>query len=475
MKNKYLTDMSSAVHAEWTVPRLRALALDRFPTEFRKTLRTRPQILSFLLTREVDLSTPPVVSAVAREAAAASVDAGAGFLDGAYETMRVPQLKEIARQCPGFKSTLKKHDLIALIRAHPAAAAAAAAAATAAPSTRAPPESFKDLEAAVKKREVSAAALKDMAIAHGWKKEGTKRGNITEYLVFLKDRYGVIQPAPARTAEETAAVAAAVAPVEIQSLEDLQSGTWSRVVLLENARRKGWPYKNKGTIKELVAYLTKTFTSPLAPVGGGVEESKEEPARRDTPPPLLQPAEWVTEDIDTIKELSKKEIKEILKKYHITEALPENKKDLLLLFSKKRCGKTDLRACNTSEVCDLRNELCRDDMAGKSTKLVQYVFQGRRFWGSPEILQDIRKAIVDLEKNNARPAAPAAGEAPTTRTTRVVEPVRISNLLEDKEEYLRTMCKAIEATFDLGREAIHVDRPFHPRFQLFQDSNEEIV
>jgi hypothetical protein len=473
MKNKYLTDMSSAVHAEWTVPRLRALALDRFPTEFRKTLRSRPQILAFLLTREVDLSTPPVVSAVAREAAAASVDAGSGFLDGAYETMRVPQLKEIARHCPGFKSTLKKHDLIALIRAHPAAAATAAAATTA-PSPKAPPESFKDLEAAVKKREVSAAALKDMAVAHGWKKEGTKRGNITEYLLFLKDRYGVIQPAPARTEEETAAVVAAVAPVEIQSLADLQSGTWSRVILLENARRKGWPYKNKGTIKELVAYLTKTFTSPLAPVGGGVEESKEEPERRDTPP-LLQPADWVTEDIDTIKKLSKKEIKEILKKYHITEALPENKKDLLLLFSKKRCGKTDLRACNTSEVCDLRNELCRDDMAGKSTKLVQYVFQGRRFWGSPEILQDIRHAIVDLEKNNNASAAPAAGEAPITRTTRVVEPVRISNLLEDKEEYLRTMCKAIEATFDLGREAIHVDRPFHPRFQLFQDSNEEIV
>ena len=178
MKNKYLTDMSSAVHADWTVPRLRALALDRFPTEFRKTLRSRPQILAFLLTREVDLSTPPVVSAVAREAAAASVDAGSGFLDGAYETMRVPQLKEIARHCPGFKSTLKKHDLIALIRAHPAAAATAAAATTA-PSPNAPPESFKDLEAAVKKREVIAAALKDMAVAHGWKKEGTKRGNIT--------------------------------------------------------------------------------------------------------------------------------------------------------------------------------------------------------------------------------------------------------------------------------------------------------
>ena len=445
-------EIMSTIHAEWTVPRLRVLALERFPDEFRKSLRTRPQILAFLLTHDVDLSKPPVASA-----ASVPVEAGGGFIAPAQnlQNLRVPELKRLASACPGYKSTMKKNELLQLLHAHPEVLTHR--------SEPPRPESFHDLEIAVKKREVSAAALKEIAAAHGWKKEIHGRGKTTDYLLFLKDRYGILSP-------EHPAVEAASTPI-IDSLEDLRSKTWSRVVLLENARKKGWPYKTKGSIKELVEFLTSKF--PVCE-GGGVEESKED---RTPAPPTPQ---WPLENIDAMTGLSKKEIKDILRKYNISEALPDNKKDLLHLFSKKRCGKTDLRACDRNEVCDLRNELCRDDMSGKSTKLVQYIFQGRRFWGSPEILQDIRQAVVDLERNAAGADAGADAEGGTegggcAATTRWVEPVRVSNLMENKEEYLRSMCRAIEATFHLGRDAVHVDRPFQPRFQLFQDSNEELI
>jgi hypothetical protein len=213
--------------------------------------------------------------------------------------------------------------------------------------------------------------------------------------------------------------------------------------------------------------------------------------------------EWPLHDMDKMKGLSISSLKNILKKFRITEALPETKEELLKLFKKKRCGKGSLTACEENEVCDMRNELCRSDLSGMSTKLNQYVFQGRRFWGSPEILEEIRKAVVDYEKSKM--GADGAGEmggggAMETKgrdredlgedtndeneIEQEIEPVRISKMMEDKEEYLRVLRKAIEATFSLAEEGTHIrtdgsmgsttaSKPFRPRFQLIRDPHAE--
>ena len=61
-----------------------------------------------------------------------------------------------------------------------------------------------------------------------------------------------------------------------------------------------------------------------------------------------------------------------------------------------------------------------------------------------------------------------------------IEPVRISKMMEDKDEYLRVLRKAIEATFSLAEEGTHIrtdgtmgSKPFRPRFQLIRDPHAE--
>ena len=477
-------DPSSPVHHLWTVDKLKSLAKERFKSEFKSSVRTRDAIIHFLTDRDVDLSLPPstvttatvtnieipgaqgftaakpaftttgaILPPTVTPGSLASLPVVAPIVapittSGALfpsrdilETMKRPELKELARRLPGYKSSItNKPDLLRFILQ---------SSGTPSPSTptvtvsKSPPTtsgsrtftSFEDFRVLVEeKKTLGVKDVRAIAISYGWKPETGKRGKMAEYLLFLKNALG-----------SGSNVGAATTPIPM------------------------------------------TPTPPLVavPIVGVTVDTVE------------GIEEWPLHDMDKIKGLSISSLKNILKKFRITEALPETKEELLKLFKKKRCGKGSLTACEENEVCDMRNELCRSDLSGMSTKLNQYIFQGRRFWGSPEILEEIRKAVVDYEKSKmgtgARVEKEGGGMGETKESEREdiqdseekeIEPVRISKMMEDKEEYLRVLRKAIEATFSLAEEGTHIrsvgsegsttaSKPFRPRFQLIRDPHAE--
>ena len=473
-------DPSSPVHHLWTVDKLKSLAKERFKSDFKSSLRTRDAIIHFLTDRDVDLSLSPTTATVtdleipgaqgfaATKPAFTTTGAiipptvtpgslaplpvvapittsGALFPSrDALETMKRPELKELARRLPGYKSSItNKPDLLRFILQNSGSSSPSTPTVTVSktPGSRTF-TSFEDLRVLVEeKKTLGVKDVRAIAISYGWKPESGKRGKMAEYLLFLKNTFGSgsnapehVTPTPIITPIPVASAPAAV-PATVGVAADTSDGT----------------------------------------------------------------EEWPLHDMDKIKGLSISSLKNILKKFRITEALPETKEELLKLFKKKRCGKGSLTACEENEVCDMRNELCRNDLSGMSTKLNQYVFQGRRFWGSPEILEEIRKAVVDYEKSKM---GADRGEAVKTKDMEAevsvgvdtneeeeieqeIEPVRISKMMEDKEEYLRVLRKAIEATFSLAEEGTHIrtdgsmgsttaaSKPFRPRFQLIRDPHAE--
>jgi hypothetical protein len=471
-------DPSSPVHHLWTVDKLKSLAKERFKSEFKSSVRTRDTIIHFLTDRDVDLSLPPSTATATNleipgaqgftAAKPAFTTTGAilpitvtpgslaplpivapittsGALFPSHDSLEImkrPELKELAKRLPGYKSSItNKPDLLRFILQ---------TSGTSSPSTptvtvsKSPPTtsgsrtftSFEDLRVLVEeKKTLGVKDVRAIAISYGWKPETGKRGKMAEYLLFLKNALG--------------------------------SGL------------------NTGAAKTPITMMTPTPPLVGAPIVGVTVDTVE------------GTEEWPLHDMDKIKGLSISSLKNILKKFRITEALPETKEELLKLFKKKRCGKGSLTACEENEVCDMRNELCRSDLSGMSTKLNQYIFQGRRFWGSPEILEEIRKAVVDYEKSKmgtgARVEKEGGGMSETKEPEREdiqdseeneIEPVRISRMMEDKEEYLRVLRKAIEATFSLAEEGTHIrsvglegsttaSKPFRPRFQLIRDPHAE--
>ena len=482
-------DPSSPVHHLWTVDKLKSLAKERFKSEFKSSLRTRDAIIHFLTDHNVDLSLSPTTATVTTATVvtnpleipgaqgfaatkpaftttgaiipptttAASLaplpvvapitTSGALFPSrDALERMKRPELKELARRLPGYKSSItNKPDLLRFILQNSGSSSPSTPSVTVSKTPGSGTfTSFEDLRVLVEeKKTLGVKDVRAIAISYGWKPETGKRGKMAEYLLFLKNTLGSGSNTPKN-----------VTPIH--------------------------PITTPAPAPATVGVAVDTFE--------GTEE-------------------WPLHDMDKMKGLSISSLKNILKKFRITEALPETKEELLKLFKKKRCGKGSLTACEENEVCDMRNELCRSDLSGMSTKLNQYVFQGRRFWGSPEILEEIRKAVVDYEKSKR--GADGAGEMggggametkgrdredlgeDTNDENEIeqemeaeIEPVRISKMMEDKEEYLRVLRKAIEATFSLAEEGTHIrtdgsmgsttaSKPFRPRFQLIRDPHAE--
>lgn len=513
--------MSSPVHKDWTVKSLRSLAIERFP-DFKKSTRLRDDIVNFLRDKGVDLSIAVATTGAAAPnlPTMADMEAPVGFMEAVtvpgavtrerLSTLRVVDLKKVAKECPGFDSKItSKEKLIDFILERSPLAGEAlvifttlaatstrsrrpATATTVAVDTTAMPSTFQELTECVEKKTMDIPRLRQIAISFGWKPEKGKRGKTAEYLEFLSTRY---MPQPhmpqPHMPQPPMALPAAAAPVTttgrlILTMEDLRSKKWSAKELMENARRMGWPYKKKGKMEELKTFLkerlnvaTASATAPTAVTAAaattalGAEEEAEAEAETEMT--------WPLHNIDEMTDMPVKKITDILKKFHITEALPESRKELLGLLKKKRCGKNDLMACDTNEVCDLRNELCRDDLHGKSTRLTEYIFQGRRFWGSPEIIEEIRKAVVLREKSATTaspPTAPSMTPGSATAPANVgVEPIRISNLLNNKEEYLKSISKALEKTFLIAAHSgVHTPHPhFQPQFRLFDDLHSERI
>lgn len=383
-------------------------------------------------------------------------------------------LTETARQMPGYSSRLKKKDdLVAFIRQHQPNF----------PFEHPPPSSQPTTTPT--HGALDTYLMKDllvMARTFPTFKTSLHGKTKTAVLAFLRSviPHGAQPPVPP--------VESHTRPSDVNDsigtiLENVRARKITRPTLLSFARKHGWTHGKKGTVDELVAFLQSIINQ---------QGRDQQPPRVVVVETLdVQPAEWPVEDLNTLSDLSIKELKDILKGYRISEALPTKKKDILRLFQKKRCDPTHLTTCSTNEICDLRNELCRDDLKTRSTSLREYVFEGRRFWGSSEIIEEIKRAVVEKQRQT-----PAVIQSTVTRVTRQSEqpqphsgqqesgrePVRLSRFMENERDmYIPVMKKAIESTFRLTpygsfvREAVRTDRPFRPRIQIVSDENEEDV
>jgi len=356
-------------------------------------------------------------------------------------------LRERARAFDDYRASItKKGDLVALLKKHGV-------------DLSVPPESAE--EAPLHLRTVPAL----LVIAKrrdGFKKAIHARNKAT-LLQFLG---AVAAPAPPQGQNE---------PESIQEIRrKINEKIYKRGDVLKIARSIGWP-NAKGRIDELVAFIEKT---PREATGGS-------------------PHQWPIVDLESVSRLSIPQIKDILRRHEITEALPTKKADLLKLFTKKRCGPSDLTACDKKEVCDTRNKLCRDDLgATKSTRLVEYIFQGRRFWGSQDIIDEIKKAVVAHEEE-AAPIEQSTGVEETKESgppRRALSPVRVSNIIEDENLHLDAVREAIRRTMHMANATgtfvgagppapdvridhpVSLERPFiQPSTRLVIDDNAEAI
>ncbi|NBR69897.1 MAG: hypothetical protein EBT69_06935, partial [Verrucomicrobia bacterium] len=312
-------------------------------------------------------------------------------------------LRERARAFDDYKASItKKNDLVALIRGHGVDLSVA-------------PESVEETPLHLR---TVPALLAIARLREGFKKAIHAR-NKTTLLQFL----GAAATAPAQQKEE---------PESIQEIRrKVNEKVYKRGDVLRIARSIGWP-NAKGRIDELLEFIEKT---PPAAAGA--------------------PPQWPIVDLESVSRLSIPQIKDILRRHEITEALPTKKADLLKLFTKKRCGPSDLTACDKKEVCDTRNKLCRDDLgATKSTRLVEYIFQGRRFWGSQDIIEEIKKAVVAHEEEAPVEEESRGGVEETKESgpprTRALSPVRVSNIIEDETLHLDAVREAIRLIVEEG-------------------------
>lgn len=387
---------------------------------------------------------------------------------------KVTHLVERAKSLPDARGIPKRRaDLIAFLRLkgvdlsvppspQPAVVAAPA------PDPVAPPQQT-DL------RSLRLPQLLDLAKTRLGFKKSVHGKNKTTLIAFLQG--GVAAPTTPPETEVSPADAS------IRTLEDLEAGVRSKTVkrpaLLVLARERGWTKGNKGKIEELLEFVRSRWEIP--PPSATTVEATD----RQAWPPLVP--------LEELEGMSIPQIKTILKRFRISEALPTKKADLIKLFEKKRCNASALTACEGAQICDLRNELCRDDLRSRSTKLQEYSFQGRRFWGSSEILEEIRRAVVDREREGIvvpRPPSPdpyaggveetkEGGEPPregasqpepempvaaasvpregtTTDTESGIHPVRISEFMADREAYLRMLHSTLQKTFHVAARGVHI-------------------
>ena len=435
-------DEIRTVHPAWKVPALivRAREFD----DYRTAIRKRAEIIAFLQGKGVDLSVaPPQVAPNAPPVAPNAPPLPQQDL----RRFKTPELLELARSREGFKRS-----------------------------------------------------------EHG--------KNKTTLIAFL---LGTGTPAPAPVLAVAVAGAGPVGPgagAEPATFQEIEIGvrnkTIKRGVLLRLARERGWANGAKGKIDELVQFLRTRWGEAVA-TGNDNNEGVVDEERGEWPPMV---------DLDKLSAMSVPQIKAILKNYNIVEALPTKKADLVKLFQKNRCNARNLLACGQDEVCDLRNELCRDDLKAKSTRLQQYKFQGRTFWGTNDILRQIRQAVVEYEKNlddthhhhgsggveetkdsglpshhivhavpvipfpnelGILPEAPPAPQEQEEDDQGRVEPVRISDLMEDRQAYLRLLRKAIAKTFAVATDGVHIPpgirsadgKHIRNRFHLTMEENAE--
>lgn len=361
-----------------------------------------------------------------------------------HKAWNIRLLRERARAFDNYKASItKKSDLVALLRSHGVDLSAA-------------PESLE--ETPLRLRTVPAL-LAIARLREGFKKAIHAR-NKTTLLEFLGAAAAVVQPQNE--------------PESFQEIRrKVDEKTYKRGDVLRIARSIGWP-NAKGRIDELLEFIEKT-PRPSA----------------DGPP------QWPIVDLESVGRLTIPQIRDILRRHEITEALPTKKADLLKLFTKKRCGPSDLRACDKKEVCDTRNKLCRDDLgATKSTRLVEYIFQGRRFWGSQDIIEEIRRAVVahEEEATESGGVEESKESGPPPPPHRAVSPVRVSNIIEDETLHLDAVREAIRRTMRMANAtgtfvgagppapAVRIDhpvsleRPFiRPSTRLIIDDNAETI
>lgn len=346
--------------------------------------------------------------------------------------------------------------------------------------------------------------LLDLARSRPGFKKSVHGKNKTTLIAFLQGGSAQITTSPI-TAEAVTETAILPASASFRIFEDLETGvrnkTVKRPALLLLAKERGWTKGNKGKIEELLDFIRTRWEIPQPPTEETVTTA--DTTGQQTWPPLVP--------LEELEGMSIPQIKTILKRFRISEALPTKKADLIKLFEKKRCNASKLMACEGSQICDLRNDLCRDDLKSRSTKLQEYSFQGRRFWGSSEILEEIRRAVVEREREGIvapRPPSPdpyaggveetkEGGEPPHEHITEPepeipaeftradsdqgVHPVRISEFMADREAYLRMLHRTLQKTFHVAARGVHIPstirsadgKQLRNRFHLTMEENVE--
>lgn len=416
----------------WTVRILKDHA--RTFDDYRTSITKKEDLAAFLRTHGVDVSTPPrnVAPPVAT-----------------HKAWNLKALKDRARGFDDYKASIsKKGDLVVFLGGHGV-------------DLSLPPDDAAEVPLHLR----TVPVLLEIArLREGFKKAIHAR-NKAALLEFL----GATAPAPPPAAE----------PPRAESVEEIRrkvdEKVYKRGDVLRIARSIGWP-NAKGRIDELLEFIEKTPQHPRNTAAAG---------------------EWPIVDLESVSRLSIAQIRDILRRHEITEALPTKKADLLKLFTKKRCGPSDLTACDKKEVCDTRNRLCRDDLAkNKSTRLVEYIFQGRRFWGSQDIIDEIKKAAVEHEAHHDGGVQETKESGEPRRPSRhgSLSPVRISNIIEDDSLHLDAVREAIRRTLRLtdatgtfvgagaSTPTVRIDHPdsverrfIHPSTRLVIEDNAETI